>query len=248
MTNIQENILSPKQSWSIIKLCYNEAETIETVVSKATETLKIISNGTYEIIIVDDGSTDGSKEKIISLKDKNAHVRYIIHPNNLGIGMGLRSGYFSSVNENVVFVPGDDQYDIRELIPYSVFNDDEIICYYRKENTHYSFFRNILSLANKIFNILFLGLNLKDVNWVKIYKTKWLYKLDLRTTSSLIESEICAKLVSLGIKPIQVQSKYLKREKGKSKGSNFSTVLRAVKDMFKLTIIVIVFKLKRSKK
>ena len=232
-----------KQSWSIIILCYNEEDSIGQVTDNALHILKEISNGDFEIILVNDGSTDGSEENISQLKKTYpVHIRVITHPENRGIGQGLRSGYFAASKENVVFIPGDAQYNVTELIPYATFGDDRFICFYRVENTHYSLFRNGLSLFNKICNALFLDLRLKDINWVKIYKRKYLHLLNLKTTSSLIESEICAKLISIGMKPVEAESKYLKRAHGKSKGASIKIMLAALSDLFKLLIVVNYFK------
>ncbi|MBN8704153.1 MAG: glycosyltransferase family 2 protein [Bacteroidetes bacterium] len=232
-----------KQSWSVIVLCYNEESSIKEVVNNAITKFRELSNNNFEIIIVNDGSTDNSAKQIEQLKSDNPNlVNVISHPTNMGIGYGLRSGYFSAQKENVIFIPGDAQYDLNELDSYASFPDKEIICFYRVENTQYSIMRNGLSLINKLLNRFFLGIKLRDVNWVKAYKTKYLKDLDLQLTSSLIESEICAKLILYGIKPIEVRSKYLVRKGGKSKGANLKIVLKALFDVINLIFIVNKFK------
>ena len=94
-------------------------------------------------------------------------------------------------------------------------------------------------------NHAFLGLRMNDVNWVKVYKNNQLQYLDLTMTSSLVESEICAKLVADGVECVELESKYLERKHDDSKGGAMKTVVQALGDMFKL--ICVVYKYKQRK-
>jgi hypothetical protein len=97
-------------------------------------------------------------------------------------------------------------------------------------------------------NSIFLNVKLKDVNWVKIYKRKDLISLNLKLKSSLIESEICSKLILNGWRVIEVNSVYLQRRYGVSKGANLKTVLQAAKETLKLIAVIMQFRIsgKRS--
>ena len=86
-----------------------------------------------------------------------------------------------------------------------------------------------------------LGLNLQDVNWVKVYKTEVLMDLDLKSKSSIIESEICAKLAKTGIAAIQVESKYIPRVYGESKGASWKIISKVYRELFKVFLIVRTF-------
>jgi dolichol-phosphate mannosyltransferase len=217
------------QTWSVGVLCYNEAGSLEHVVAELREVMQQITD-TFEIIIVDDCSTDGSGEIAINLRRQYPEVRTVIHKQNKGIGGALKSIYDNCRFENIAFIPGDGQFDVKEYLPFPEVEPGTFISFYRKENTSYSVFRNILSLFNKKLNKVFIGINLRDVNWTKIYKKADIEQLDLQLTSSLIESEICAKLLFLGRKVIEVESKYLPRTSGQSKGSSFAIVKKALKD------------------
>ena len=235
------------QSWSIGIICFNELGTIQKVFD---DTLKMLSNFgcEFEIILVDDASTDGSKEIIQKIAEQHPNqVKVVCHELNKGIGASIRDVYFNAKNENLVFVPGDGQFDVSELIPYKEFDDKNYICFYRQENQSYSLFRNILSYFNKVFNKLLLGLELKDVNWVKAYKTSIVQNLDLKIHSSAIESEICAKLNILKLEPVQVKSNYLPRTYGESKGASITNMIRVGKELLSLFFIVSKFKVKKKK-
>ncbi len=232
------------QTWSVGVLCYNEAETLAKVVEDLRDVLMQLTN-TFEILVVDDCSTDGSREIASGLPARFPEVRTILHEVNRGIGGGLLSIYTGAKYENVAMIPADGQFDTKEYLPFKDIPADSFISFYRKENTSYSLFRNVLSLFNKKLNKVFIGITLKDVNWTKVYKKKDLDQLDLQLTSSLVESEICAKLLFLGKKVNEVQSKYLPRTYGQSKGASAAIVKKALKDTWALISIMAKFKKNR---
>lgn len=203
---------------------------------------------TFEIIIVDDYSTDGSREIALKIQNDTPEVRVILHDTNKGIGQALRSIYFNARYQNVGMIPGDAQFDPTEYLPFKEIPDDSFVSFYRLENTSYNVFRNILSLFNKILNQLFVGIKLRDVNWTKIYKKKDLDVLDLQLASSLVETEICAKLIILGRQVIEAKSKYLPRAYGTSKGASFPIILQAALETLKLVCVVNLYRMKRDKR
>jgi len=90
-------------------------------------------------------------------------------------------------------------------------------------------------------------LKMKDVNWVKAYKKEQLQSLPLRMESSLLESEVCAKLRHKGIKIKEYPSAYLPRQSGTPKGGSLKTLLAAAKEIVKLVWVVNSFRLQKPK-
>jgi len=232
-----------KQTWSVGFLCYNEAGTIKEVVQKALRNLEQIALD-FEVIVVDDGSKDGSTEIVKELAQLYPKVKPVIHEKNKGIGMAINSFYENIRFENVFLTAGDGQFDVDEILPFGYVAPNHFISFYRKENTVYSIFRNWLSWVNKKMNERLLGINIRDVNWSKIIKRENLMQLDLQLKSSLVETEICSKLLYLGVKVQEVESKYLPRTYGESKGSNWKTVRKAISD---ITVLVRVMQQFRKK-
>ena len=223
-------------------MCYNEENTITSVIQECLEVLKKISSPNYELIIVNDGSSDQSLDKIHIKTRSNPRVKLIIHKKNLGIGPALRSGYLSAKNKNICMVPGDAQFHLKELENHSHIPEDHVISFYRESRLDYSWYRIFISEINRYINKIFLRLNIQDVNWIKIYQKNLLDRLDLRLRSSLVESEICAKAKILGFKFQEYPSQYLFRQAGKSKGSNFKIVTMALSETIKLIYYVYMFK------
>jgi glycosyltransferase involved in cell wall biosynthesis len=229
------------QSWSVAVLCFNEVHTIEKVVLDLRDVLRKMTD-TFEILVIEDFSTDGSREVVLELQKKYPEVKAVLHEVNKGIGMALRSVYANARYENISVTSGDGQFDPNEYTPYASVPKDHFVSFYRKENTTYTLFRNILSYLNKELNKTAIGINVKDVNWAKIYKKEDIDTLDLQLYSSLVESEIFAKLIFLGKQIIEVESKCLPRTHGESKGGSMKTVKKAIKDIMKLVTIMRKFK------
>ena len=80
------------QTWSVGVLCYNEVETLAKVVADVRHVLQQLTD-TFEILVVDDYSTDGSREIAIDLEKQFPEVRLVLHAANKGIGGGLLSIY-----------------------------------------------------------------------------------------------------------------------------------------------------------
>jgi glycosyltransferase involved in cell wall biosynthesis len=221
---------------SVIIFCYNEAGNIARVIKKAKEFLDKHSFS-YEVIIVDDGSTDGSLKIINDLKEECITVRIIHHRKNLGIGQALYSGYRAATKEFVCAIPGDGQFDINELSVVKRFSENMYYSFYR-QSTDYSIYRKSLTWLNRLFNQHILGVYLRDVNWIKVYHKKHIEMVKPELRSSLIESEICAKLYKLNIFPLEIPSTYQKRNFGNPKGGNWKTLRMAIVEVTKLWWLV----------
>jgi glycosyltransferase involved in cell wall biosynthesis len=226
--------------WSIIVFCYNEGSSIHHVVSDIIGVLDKISTA-YEVIIVNDGSSDNTQEVCEQLAIKHPSLRLVAHEQNLGIGSALQTGYKLATRQYICAVPGDGQFDINLLRQVPAFDEDLFYAFYRRK-TNYNLYRSLLTWGNKTFNQIFLGIQLKDVNWVKVYTRAQLSLASVKLTSSLIETEICAKLIYLNSKPVELPSDYLDRTGGKPKGGNLKTLIQALRETIKLIVEVGRFK------
>ena len=216
--------------WSIIIFCYNEEQTIQDVVQSAIQFLLKSEFEDSEIIIVDDGSNDKTPSICQHLSEKNARINLITHKKNLGIGAALKSGYLAVQKEYVCAIPGDGQFDIEELSLVEPFDSSQFVSFFRTSK-NYNLYRSFLTWMNNKFNVLLLGIKLTDVNWIKIYPAEKLTGISFELNSSLIESEIVGKLMSQNCRPIEIESKYLPRKGGISRGGSRKTLLKAIKEI-----------------
>lgn len=226
------------QSWSFVIFGYNESKTLPKVLNDIIEFCLKKNIIDRELIIVDDGSTDDTRKIAESFISGNKDVIYLKHETNLGIGPALIKGYLNASKENVIAVPADAQFDIFELADSINFPEKSYLSFYRLQRKSYTSFRNLISDINGFINRKFLYLNVRDVNWVKAYKSVDLKSLDLKIKSSLVCSEICAKLNLKGFSAKEIVSVYHERTAGISKGASFKTLYSAVKDIVGLISVI----------
>lgn len=233
------------QSWSIIVFAYNESGNVEQVLTAINDFCQAnFKSVNYEVIVVDDGSSDGSEHFMKQFTSQHSHFILIRKNTNKGIGEALISGYRSARYENICAVPADGQFDVSELKQCRNFKTENYISFYRPVKDGYTFYRNFLSNFNSWVNRWILGLDLVDVNWIKVYKKKQLDSIDFRLKSSLIESEICSKLNLLGYTATQLPSEYLSRDHGRSKGGSIKTVSKAMVELVILIFEIFKFRIK----
>src|SRR3989344_6820064 len=143
--------------------CYNEEENIRKLVDSACSFLSTVANK-YEIIIVDDGSTDNTKAVIQELQKECKELRIVSHPTNAGYGAALKTGISRAEMEWVFWMDGDLQFDIKTLkafVPYTE-NFDAIIGY--RAHRADTFLRKVNGeLYTRLINFLF-RLDIKDID------------------------------------------------------------------------------------
>ena len=94
---------------------YNESGNIEKMIKNAESVLPEIAKE-YEIIIIDDGSRDGSDEIADRIAaQSNGRIRAIHHPQNKGYGAALRSGFKNAKYDYIFYTDGDCQFDLKEI-------------------------------------------------------------------------------------------------------------------------------------
>lgn len=240
------------QTWSLIVVAYNERASILNVIDGIHSAMQRMSAPDYEVLVVDDGSTDGTTEILRSQVEGTPHLRVLYHGKNKGIGEALLTGYHAATMENIITLPGDGQFDIEEIFPFANLAPHSLVSFTRDLNAlrnDYTPYRRLLSNANRAVNRVLLGFEIKDVNWVKLFKREdFVQCLDLALRSSIVLSEICAKLVYLGCSVIEPPSRYLPRVGGKARGASLKIVSMAAKEVLSLTVELQRFKLKHRRK
>ncbi len=222
---------------SVIIFCYNEEQNISAVLKN---TILFLSRAQYknsEIIVINDGSTDktGAIAESFTAKFPSYAVRHI-YPNQ-GIGNALNTGYNLASKEFVCAIPGDGQFDIFEIDQINKIRENQFVTFYRKEK-NYNTYRSFLTNFNQWFNRKFLKIDVPDINWIKIYRREQIDKKYRVLNSSLVESEICGKLIKSGYTHKDYPSKYQVREYGEAKGGNIKTLIQAVSEILLLYRII----------
>ena len=96
---------------------YNEEANLENTIEKAVPVLKKVA-GKYELIIVNDGSKDKTGEVAAKLAKKYSFIRVITHSSNRGYGAALKSGFYKSKYDWIIFTDADGQFDFSEVTKF----------------------------------------------------------------------------------------------------------------------------------
>ncbi len=136
----------PKFQVSVIIPCHNEEDTISSLVARIREIMEDREE-TFEIIVVDDASTDGTGKAA-----KAAGARVISHPHNIGNGASVKTGIRAALGEIVVMMDGDGQHSPEEVPKFlDLLEDYDMVVGARKASSHAGLHR---LLANTIYNRL----------------------------------------------------------------------------------------------
>lgn len=201
---------------------------------KALRVLKGICDD-HEILLIDDGSTDGTSELADELAREYPAVRAIHHGKNRGYGAALQSGFRGATKEYVFYTDGDGQFDLEELPGLLEFMSRfDIVSAYRM-NRQEGLVRKFNAFCwTKLVGFLF-HLKLKDIDCAfKLYKRKIFDEIEMVSTGALIDTEILARARQKGYTITQVGVHHYPRMAGKATGANINVILKAFRELLKL--------------
>jgi glycosyltransferase involved in cell wall biosynthesis len=221
-------------SISVFFPCYNEQENVGRTVEKALKVLERL-NADFEVIIVDDGSSDGTGQIADEIAGRDGRVKVVHHEGNLGYGAALQSGFKAATKELVFYTDGDGQFDINEMPPLLALMEryDIVSCY--RLNRRDSLIRKINGWCWTRLVCLVFGLKIRDIDCAfKLYKREIFDKIELSSTGALIDAEILARAARKGYRITQKGVHHYPRTSGAQSGANLRVILRAFKELFKL--------------
>ena len=202
---------------SIVLPAYDEEENIAQATQAALEAVAPFADD-YEVIIVDDGSRDGTGAIADQLAAEHAgHVRVIHHDGNRGYGAALRTGFLAARQPLVFYTDADLQFDVREvryMLPY-IADHDLVIGFriYRYD----SVLRSVLSWAyNKLIFVLF-GVNLRDIDCAfKLFRREVFETLTIECDDFFVDAEIMAKAMKAKLRIHQLGVRHYPRPAGRT--------------------------------
>ena len=209
---------APQPSVSIIVPGLNEAGNIEKAVLVIIEALKKQRINDYEILLIDDGSTDGMDKIVDRMTTENDRLRSFHNPTPKGLGYNFRTGVFLAGKDYVGWFPGDN-----EVLPESINNTfsqigkaDAIVAYTANPWIR-PLYRRLLSTAYTFtFNAVF-GLQLKYFNGACFFRREALKDVVMTTDSPAYMAEILVQLIKKnGTTYVEVPHYIKAREYGRS--------------------------------
>lgn len=214
-------------SLSIIVPVFNEEETVAQVVRQCVLVAPQLTDE-YELILVDDGSTDASPEICDDLAASGARTRTIHHERNQGFGAAQRTGIRAARCEWVTIVPSDAQFDpadLRLLAAHAAGRD--VVLGYREARPDHAYRR----LKTRIFQFVTrrgFRLPFRDINWIKLYRRALFDQIEIRGRGIGVDTEIIVKARRLGSRFAEERVGYLPRIADVAKGDQPRQVFRAL--------------------
>jgi len=221
-------------SISVFFPCCNEQDNIRRTVESALAVLQKLS-ADFEIIIVDDGSSDATGQIADEIASRDTRVKVVRHPTNLGYGAALQSGFKAATKQLVFYTDGDGQFDIDEMPPLlPLMSQYDIVTCYRL-NRQDSLVRKINGWCWTKLVCLLFAMEVRDVDCAfKLYKREIFDNIQMASSGALIDAEILARAVRRGYRFTQKPVHHYPRVAGKQSGSSPRVVLRAFKELFRL--------------
>ncbi|UCC98351.1 MAG: glycosyltransferase family 2 protein [Phycisphaerales bacterium] len=221
-------------SVSVFFPCYNEQENVGRTVENALMVLGKL-DADFEVIIVDDGSKDGTGRIADEIAGRDSRVKVVHHERNLGYGAALRSGFKTATKELVFYTDGDGQFDMNEMPPLlDLMEHYDIVSGYRL-NRRDSFVRKINGWAWTKLVCLLFGLNIRDIDCAfKLYRRGIFDRIELSSTGALIDAEILARAALKGYRITQKGVHHYPRTAGVQTGASLRVIARAFKELFEL--------------
>ncbi len=240
-------MIAKSESVSIFFPCYNDSKSIGELVENAIDTIRKFTNK-YEVIVVDDASTDNSKEVLEKLSKKYKHLKIIYHSKNQGYGGALRSGFNAARYGLIFYTDGDGQYDVRELpLLLSLMTKDCDFINGIKMSRHDPTYRIVVGN--------FYSFVIRWLFWTPIYdidcdfrliRKSLLQRLSLNNNSGSICIELVKKAQRAGAKFRQVSVHHLERRYGISQFFRVNRILQTFLELIMLWVkLMLIDKLKR---
>lgn len=235
--------MKTRPSISVFFPCYNDAGTIGILVKKATEILKR-EKLDFEVIVIDDGSTDKSRQILKRLSKTNKKLKLVLHEKNRGYGGAIRSGFDASSKDLIFYTDGDAQYDIAELpILLTLLSDDVDVVNGVKMERKDFMGRVIIGNAYAMAMRWLFLLPVWDVDCdFRLIRNRKLKGIKLRSNSGAICVELVKKLQKNRAKFRQVSVHHRERTYGSSQFFTPKRVIDTIVDLVSLWFNIMVLK------
>jgi glycosyltransferase involved in cell wall biosynthesis len=231
------------RSITVVFPAYNDAGTIASVVLAARRTVRRLTSD-YEIVVVDDGSRDGTGAILGELKALLPELRLVRHEENRGYGAALKSGFRSATKELVFYTDSDAQFDPRELalLVRDLRPDVDYVSGYRTRRADPLLRVLVGNPYHRVIRAAF-GLKLRDIDCdYRLFRRKVLERIELDENDGSMCIELLKKLEEGGFRFAETRVRHYPRVYGRSQYFTVRGVLASYLQMFRLWVRLVVRK------
>lgn len=228
--------------------CYNDAGTIQGLVLRIEEALKTITDD-FEIIVVNDGSSDDSAEILRATMTSVPALRVIEHPVNRGYGAALITGFGAASRDYVFYTDGDGQYDPAEvvLLAEAMGPDIDVVNGYKRSREDAWYRKLVGGIYQKLARVAF-DLPIRDVDCdFRLLRRVALQDIALESSDGAICVELVRRLRDSGARMAEVQVSHFARAYGSSQFFKPKRILRAVQGVGRWYIRLVILREQQRK-
>lgn len=210
--------------------CFNDEPTIASMVNVAFGALERAGITDCEVIVVNDGSTDGSAVVLAELARKEPRLRVVTHDHNRGYGGALLSGFGAATKQWVFYTDGDGQYDPAEieLLIARASVDVDVVQGYKLRRAD-GMIRTIVGRTYHWFVKVAFGLAIRDTDCdFRLIRHSKLDEIELVHTTGAITVELVRKLQDAGAGFTEVGVHHYRRVFGKSEFFRIGAIARTL--------------------
>ncbi len=223
--------MASRQSISAFFPLYNDAPTVELIVSKTKEVLESLTHD-WEIILVEDRSPDECGAIADRLASENGRIKAIHHERNMGYGGALKSGFAAVTKDLVFYTDGDAQYDVGELpLLLAQIDGCDMVNGYkitRGDRLH----RKVLGAIYNVTAKFLFGLRLRDIDCdFRLMRRGVVESLDLESNSGVVCVEMMTKIEGAGFHVREVPVHHYPRVAGRSQFFRFGRILKLLRGL-----------------
>jgi len=251
----------PKFDRSVSLLCwaYNEEDSIGTYLERATRLMDNTVDD-YEIVLIDDGSTDRTYEIAKAFQKKNQRLKLFQNECNLNVGISSRRAIQRASKEFLFWQTIDWSYDIAKLRDYLEYMKEyDIVQGVRRKPVHVrvrllkpfvafvklfgmkhltrrsdTVSKALVSLINYLLIRILFRVPLSDYQNVTFYPTNWIQSVKYESKSSFANPEGLIKSYWTGMTIREVPIDFIPRQEGQTKGTRIKAIQAAMEDIFRL--------------
>jgi glycosyltransferase involved in cell wall biosynthesis len=221
-------------SLSVFFPAWNEEDYVERAVARARTVLERLTDD-WEIIVVNDASTDRTREIAEGLARKDPRIRCISHEVNLKLGGAMKTGFSASTKDVVVYSDMDLPFDMNELeraLHLMEYLEADMICAFRFDRTSEGNKRIVYSYVYNLLISTLFGVAIKDINFsFKVVHRRVLESLELKAQGSFIDAELVVKAIRKGFKVFQMGVDYFPRTRGVSTLASPQVIVKMLKEL-----------------
>ena len=221
---------------------WNEEEYILRTLAAAREAGEsLVSAGEvsdYEIVIIDDASTDGTAELADEAAAADPRVRVVHHPANRKLGGSIKTGFSEARGDLILYTDADLPFDMKELEKACRLMrqyEADIVSAYRFDRTGEGYIRTVYSFIYNVLVRVFFGVRIRDVNFAfKLVRSRIFEHVTLKSEGSFIDAELIIRAQKSGFHVVQFGVDYFPRTRGVSTLSSPTVIAKILREMREL--------------